>query len=143
MMQLNFKEQFDMAVRKAWGAEMTYGGEWDQNNPSRNMCAVTAKVTRDYFPDAVIVRQSITIPAQDGANKSESHYYTIIDGQIYDPTREQYAVFPGGVSFGPHETSRGDFKDLYNYLCSNEDTLRRAELFKSRVAVMLPRPECI
>lgn len=97
-MHLSLLEEFDLAAHKSWSGDIAYGGEWSPENPSRNMCAITALAVAQYFEGSKIVRQSVTIEGCE----SESHYFNILaDGRIYDPTREQYAAFQQGVSFGP------------------------------------------
>lgn len=74
-------EELRMALIVSWGAD-TAKGEWREDVPSLNQCAVTALVVQDYF-GGDILRTSL--------NDGDSHYWNLLPiGLQVDLTSDQF-----------------------------------------------------
>jgi len=115
-MELNLKT-LSFALLNSWGAD-TAKGDWREDVPSLNQCAVTALVVQDYFGGSLL-RCSL--------NDGDSHYWNNTNylGEV-DLTFSQFAVI-GQTDIG--ETIVRDRE----YVLSFPDTRKRYELLKSRV----------
>lgn len=115
-MNLNLKV-LSFALLDSWG-EDTAKGEWRNDVPSLNQCAVTALVVQDYFGGS-LYRQAL----DDG----DSHYWNNTDylGEL-DLTFSQFAV--------TKQRPVGDvtLRDRA-YVLSFPDTKKRYEILKERV----------
>ena len=90
--------------------------EWSSSNPTRGHCAIVSMLVYEYFGGSI----------QKGYNdkNGEWHYWNIINGILYDFTREQYK--DENISFS--NIKNVSFESLLN----NIDTKRRYELLKER-----------
>jgi hypothetical protein len=110
-------KELSFALLHSWGAD-TAKGEWRNDVPALNQCAVTALVVQDYF-GGELMRQSL--------NNGDSHYWNRIDhlGEI-DLSFSQFAV--------TNQYGVGDviIRDR-EYVLSHPDTKARYEILKKRV----------
>ncbi len=109
-------------LHKCFTAE-TACGEWKEEVPALNQCAVAALVIQDLF-GGVLLRA----PMSDG----DGHYYNRIEsGVIIDPTASQL----------PHVEATVDFdksiERTRQYVLSYPDTMRRYSLLLNRLADIL------
>jgi hypothetical protein len=105
------------ALSKAWAADTSSCPEqWSASNPARGQCVVTALVIQDFLGGELI--RGIV----DGSN--ESHYWNEIRNGDLDMTIQQ---------FERTVIIRFDRVRPRAELLANRDTLRRYELFRSRV----------
>lgn len=105
------KQYFD----KHWSRETSYDPNWNSLVPSRGQCAVSALLVQKLIGGDIA---KLKLPS------NESHYFNVIDGNIYDVTNDQ-------------------FQEEINYekntivkrikLLSNEDTASRYELFTKSI----------
>jgi len=82
-------EEFADRIRHCWSRTTSFfPEEWNQNNPARGQCLVTALVARDIFGGSIV----------KGLIAGEEHYWNFLrKGGEVDFTREQFG-------FGPHST---------------------------------------
>lgn len=110
-------KKLSLALLNSWGAD-TAKGEWREDVPSLNQCAVTALVVQDYF-GGYLKRQAL--------NDGDSHYWNDIPYfSELDLTFSQFAVTK---QFGIGEIIVKDRE----YVLSFPDTKRRYEILKQRV----------
>lgn len=115
-MNINLKN-LSFALLKSWGAD-TAKGEWREDIPSLNQCAVTALVVQDYFGGDLL-----RCPLNDG----DSHYWNNTKGYgELDLTFQQFAI-----------TKQFDVGEVIirdrEYVLSFPDTKKRYEILKQRV----------
>lgn len=91
--------------------------EWSEANPSRGHCAVAALIVNDQHGGAIM--RCIT-------PSGESHYFNRLpDGSLIDVTAGQFNELPA---------YRLASERTREYLLSNDDTRRRYELLRERMA---------
>lgn len=77
----SYEDNLSYLLHKSWSAE-TAAGEWSQENPSLNQCAVTALVVQDLF-GGDLLRCEMT--------NGNSHYWNRLpDGTELDLSKEQF-----------------------------------------------------
>jgi hypothetical protein len=116
-MDVSIKD-LSFALLDSWGAD-TAKGEWKEDIPALNQCAVTALIVQDYFGGELL-----RCPLDDG----DSHYWNLTEnlGEI-DLTFSQFAYtkqqdIPNETIVRPRE-----------YVLSFPDTLKRYEILRERV----------
>lgn len=116
-MNLNFRN-LSFALLNSWGAD-TASGDWREDIPSLNQCAVTALVVQDFFGG------SLLRSALDGGG---SHYWnsTLYLGEV-DLTFQQFALIKQNLV---GETIVRDRE----YVLSFPDTKNRYEILKNRIS---------
>ena len=120
----------ELALRNSWNRETSADPKnWSEKNPSFGQCAVTALVVQDYL-GGDIVNSLVDL----GNQKTESHYFNLINGQEVDLTREQ---FPIGTHVPPGQPKTKDFKTTRDYVLSYEPTQKRYEILKDNVQKFL------
>jgi hypothetical protein len=112
-----------LALRKSWSTE-TARGDWREDVPSLNQCAVTALVVQDYLGGVLL--RCLT-------EKGDSHYWNRLpSGKQVDLCKEQFKHIPD--------------KPLLNttierdrvYVLSFPDTMARYQILSKRVRSHLP-----
>ena len=117
------KRQTDLveALRKSWTRGTSYSPErWTEKNPAVGQCAVTALIVQEELGGEIV-----RVAAVMSSECSEEHYYNLVDGEVFDATREQ---FPSGTEMINEERVSRD------YILSFPSTVRRHELLLVRVA---------
>jgi hypothetical protein len=112
------KDDLYAAVRGAWTAATSADNAWSATCPSLGQCAVTALVIQDYL-GGELMRAEV-----DG----RSHYWNVVDGEMIDLTRDQFA--PGAPA--RNTATRGR-----SYVLSYADTSRRYDLLRAKTAAIL------
>ena len=115
-------KDLSFALLKCWGAD-TAKGEWREDVPSLNQCAVTALVVQDYF-DGDLMR----CPLSDG----DSHYWNRLpDGNEIDLTFQQFA-YTHQIDINGETIVRDR-----DYVLSFPDTVKRYDILRNRVKEVL------
>lgn len=116
-MELSLKT-LSFALLNSWGAD-TAKGEWREDIPSLNQCAVTALIVQDYFGGDLL-----RCPLNDG----DSHYWNRTDyfGEL-DLTFQQFAYTKQQDIMGETIVRNRE------YVLSFPDTKKRYEILKERV----------
>ena len=105
-------EQLKQLLIQTWSIETCAPGlknEWNKQNPSLGQCAITALIVNDFFGGKIM--RCMT--------SSGSHYYNLINGELFDLTVEQFLGDIPQYEEGEERTRQ--------YLLSNEDTKKRYE----------------
>ena len=105
-------EQLKQLLIQTWNLETCAPGlknEWNKQNPSLGQCAVTTLIANDFFGGKIM--RCMT--------SSGSHYYNLINGELFDLTVEQ---FLGDIP----QYEKGEERTRLDLL-SNEDTKKRYE----------------
>lgn len=105
-------EQLKQLLIQIWNLETCAPGlknEWNKQNPSLGQCAITALIVNDFFGGKIM--RCMT--------SSGSHYYNLINGELFDLTVEQFLGDIPQYEEGEERTRQ--------YLLSNEDTKKRYE----------------
>ena len=114
-------ERLYRAVKMAW-EEDTAAGEWREEVPSMNQCAVTSLVVQDYL-GGTLQRQLL--------NDGDSHYWNRLpNGMDVDMTAEQFN-YTKQYREGPVVIRERE------YVLGYPDTLKRYELLRDRVKKIL------
>ena len=105
-------EQLKQLLIQTWTLETCAPGlknEWNKQNPSLGQCAITSLIINDFFGGKIM--RCMT--------SSGSHYYNLINGELFDLTVEQFLGDIPQYEEGEERTRQ--------YLLSNEDTKKRYE----------------
>jgi hypothetical protein len=105
----NFLEKY---FQRHWSKETSYSKTWHPNRPSVGQCAITSLVIQE------IMGGDIAKTSVNGL----SHYFNIIDGNVYDFTRDQFDDEVQYEEFGIIERER---------ILSSTDTRKRHDIFRS------------
>jgi hypothetical protein len=122
-----------MFIRNAWSKDTSDDPEeWNESNPARGQCGVTAMVIHELFGGVLLISN---VSRQGTA--TETHYWNRLpSGVEVDLTREQ---FQRGETFGEPR-----IVDPATSRPPKADSLRRAQLLSSRVrerlATQVTRP---
>jgi len=113
------KKLLEKALRKSWSAETSFlQDQWNESNPSRGQCAVTALVIQDYLGGEILKCTVVT--------DNDKHFFNVLDnGDEIDFTREQYE---SNEKFGDKEIA--DRKKIL----SHPGTQQRYVALKNNVA---------
>lgn len=111
--------QLQQALYLSWGKDTATNGDWDENNRSKNQCAVTALVVQDYF-GGDLMRCEMT----DG----DSHYWNNIPELGHqDLTSDQFLH----IEASPIRSTQ--IVRSREYVLSFPDTHKRYKLLSERV----------
>ncbi len=103
--------RLEKAIMESWcRATSSTKEEWDDKNPARGQCAVTALILNDYL-GGKIVQSDAVFP--DGV--TESHYFNSIGGEQIDITRQQ---FPEGTIIPTGMPKKNGFDSTREYVLS-------------------------
>lgn len=120
-------DTFRQLIRQAWCAQTSAAPQvWTPDNPALGQCAVTSALAQQIYGGEVLW----CAPQLPDGSK-DSHYLNLINGTVYDFTREQYdgsgAVFPAHL-----ERKDKGLGSTYNYMCSFPATTTRLGLLTQR-----------
>ncbi|MCK9230036.1 MAG: HNH endonuclease [Syntrophales bacterium] len=96
---------------KFWSKETAYYNEWNIKNPSYGQCAISAIALQEIIGGEI---------AKIILSEGKSHYFNILDGNVYDLTSDQFEM---PVKYDHHEIVSKD------YLLSDHRTAKRYKIF--------------
>lgn len=122
--------QLTAALRASWRADTAFdASDWNETNVARGQCVVSSLVVQDYFGGELIRYEISEGPLH------ETHYMNQLpDGTVIDVTASQY---PSPVAMRRKPIDTDNFTSVREKRLADEDTARRYEILKNRVARQL------
>ena len=118
------------ALQDSWSSETSnWGNELPADNPARGQCQVSALVIQDYLGG------DIARVAVDGEGIKEKHFFNKLEnGTTIDSTAMQYKDVEVSFTNSEIDLAKGNYASVRERCLADEDTRRRYELLKKRVA---------
>ena len=95
-----------------------YKEKWNINNPTCGQCAITALIVQEYMGGTI---HKIRI------QNNETHYFNIINKNIYDFTKEQFCLENIAIRYNPNELIRRE------QILEDENTSKRYKILKQKL----------
>ena len=113
--------EFEKMLRTCYSIVTAYPNDrekWSIDNPTCGQCAITALIIQENFGGTIY---KINI------NENETHYFSIINGEIVDITREQFDVNGIKIKYEPNEIVSRE------KILSNSNTNERYNILKEKL----------
>ena len=117
--RLSGMSRLELRLSQVWSRDTSHescAANWGEDNKATGQCAITSLIVNDLFGGRIAKTRVGDV----------SHYFNVIDGQVVDLTKSQFG--DAAVSYDDREEKTRD------EMLSDDDTSRRYELLKSRLA---------